>query len=63
MDILSCFLVIMQAVPFIHESGTDPGKERFAGNTAKSPVFFLKKLPNYPLFIGGHPVGFQGTIS
>jgi hypothetical protein len=34
----------MQAVPFIHESGTDPGKERFAGNTAKSPVFFLKKI-------------------
>jgi len=24
--------------------------------------FFFKKLPNYPLFIGGHPVAFQGTI-
>jgi len=30
----------MQEVPFIHESGTDPGKERIVGNTAKSPVFF-----------------------
>jgi hypothetical protein len=51
----------MQAVPFIHETGTDPGKERLLEIPQDHP-FFLKKYYLITPFFRGHPVAFQGTI-